>query len=314
MCTHQKQFHFLFTRIEFTCHTRQWRTRIAARHNWWESRMKNCYHPLCTRRSRCVSFLIWNFAISFQARLSGAFLWWVLLIMCPQQIHDWYMLSNSFVFILRNTLFEALLTHTHTHARDSARCKRLCRREKRKMWSKGKIFAIALTNKKSFAQSDKVFESWRVWCFCSFEDSGNGNSSQQAKRTLTELNFNPVSVSSVTLSLQQCFCLAAKNNAIHHRTSELSLKSELRGSPAKICFMIHDFFIRVSSDDRGIQKAMTHMKAHDDWWETFINKPFNRLKRFRVDNSNCGRCSSFLSSRVNRRVASCFMARSEIST
>lgn len=89
-----------------------------------------------------------------------------------------------------------------------------------------------------------------------------------------------VSLNSSQTSRHGAFCAVT----LHHRRREKC---------QNMCFMIHEFFIwasilRMQSDD------MIHMKAPDDWWKIYINKPFS------VD------CSDFFSDDTgNRRNCSC---------
>lgn len=66
-------------------------------------------------RSQCVSFLIWN-CNPFQA-FDGwaAFSWWVLLILCPQQIHDCDTCFQTVLFLYPFAmLFCSALPNTYT--------------------------------------------------------------------------------------------------------------------------------------------------------------------------------------------------------
>ena len=70
--------------------------QIRRRQNRWEFRGLSCQSNKPHSLNRDISFSISICDFFFRTTLNV----WVLLISCPQQFCDWYLLSNSFVFIL----------------------------------------------------------------------------------------------------------------------------------------------------------------------------------------------------------------------
>lgn len=73
MSTHQKQFHFLFTKIEFTCHENSGVRQFTRRQNWWErkNQLPRNTHTHKHKLNLDRSLLIWN--CNFLNRLTELF-------------------------------------------------------------------------------------------------------------------------------------------------------------------------------------------------------------------------------------------------
>lgn len=109
-CTHQKQFHFLFTKIQFIADAEEERGEYKSRGvRTDDGEEKNLLQS--THRTLERQYIVFNLELQYFFK---RFLWWLLLIMCPQQIHDWYNLSQSLLF-LYPFCSSAALPNTCTH-------------------------------------------------------------------------------------------------------------------------------------------------------------------------------------------------------